>query len=201
MEAGKITVRINSILTKPVVTVAGYCIKRSPAWTTAELLDLISIWGKESVQSQLHLTHRNWDIYGHISQGLSEKDYDWDTLQCRSKIKELRQVYHKAREANRHSSAAPKTCHFYKELDSILDGDPTSKSPVDTSERMEEAEGVPNREDEVIDEEMELDLDVALPVESTGGAGSQELFSTPEVPSQSQQLLSGKQEADEMPGK
>ncbi|EMP31167.1 hypothetical protein UY3_11677 [Chelonia mydas] len=57
-------------------------------------------------------------------------------LQCRAKIKELRQADHKAREANRRSGAASKTCRFYKELDAILGGDPTSiaKSLVDTSE-------------------------------------------------------------------
>ncbi|EMP38031.1 hypothetical protein UY3_04790 [Chelonia mydas] len=113
---------------------ADYHSKRSPAWTIAELLDLISIWGEEAVQSQLHLSSRNFDTF-------CEKIYDWDTLQCRAKIKELRQVYHKAREANHRSSAAPKTCRFYKELDAILGGDLTStaKSPVDTSAGLEVA--------------------------------------------------------------
>ncbi|EMP32262.1 Transmembrane protein 50B [Chelonia mydas] len=66
---------------------------------------------------------------------------------------------------------------------------------------MEVAERGPNTEDEVIDKKVELDEDVQLPVGSPGGAGSQELFSTPEVSSQSQQLLSGEQEAgDETSG-
>nr|XP_042700091.1 uncharacterized protein LOC122172560 [Chrysemys picta bellii] len=120
-------------------------------------------------------------------------------LQCRAKIKALRQAYHKAREANCRSSAAPKTCWFYKELDAILSGNPTSttKSPMDTSAGREVAERGPNPEDEVIDEEVELDNDVELPSGSPGGAGSQELFTNPEVSSQSQQLLSGEQEAGE----
>ncbi|XP_074988534.1 uncharacterized protein LOC142073222 isoform X2 [Caretta caretta] len=75
--------------------------------------------------------------------------------------------YHKAREANHHSGAAPKTCQFYKELDAILAGDPssTAKSPVDTSVGLEAAERGPNLEGEVIDEEVELDDDMELPVE------------------------------------
>ncbi|EMP33317.1 hypothetical protein UY3_09547 [Chelonia mydas] len=44
-----------------------------------------------------------------------------------------------------------------------------------------------------LDEEVELEEDVVLPAGSPGGAGSQELFSTPEV-------LNGEQEADEMLG-
>ncbi|EMP35672.1 hypothetical protein UY3_07158 [Chelonia mydas] len=146
----------------------GYRSKRFLAWTTVELLDLISIWGEEAVQSLLCLSCRYWDTYGQISQGLCEKGYDRDTLQCRAKIKEPRQVYHKVREANRHSSASPKTCQFYKELDVILGGDPTSiaKSPMDTLEGTEAEERGPNPEDKVIDEEVELDEDVQLPTGS-----------------------------------
>ncbi|XP_050791474.1 calcyphosin-2 isoform X2 [Gopherus flavomarginatus] len=174
------------------------------AWTTAELLDLIRIWGEEAVQSQLRLSRRNWGIYGQISQALCEKSYDWDTLQCRAKIKELRQAYYKVRGANHPSGASPKTCRFCKELDAILSGDPISiaKSPMDTLEGIEAAEGGPNLEDEVIDEAVELDEDVQLPAGSPSGAGSQELFFTPEMSSQSQQSLSGEQEAgDETLGK
>ncbi|XP_065414738.1 uncharacterized protein LOC135973788 [Chrysemys picta bellii] len=117
----------------------------------------------------------------------------------RAKIKELRQVYHKAREANHRSDATPKTCQFYKELDAFLSGDPTStaKSPVDTSVSLEVMERGPNPKNKVIDGEVELDDDVQLPAGSPGGAGSQELFSTPEVSSQSQQLLSSEREAGE----
>ncbi|XP_053882769.1 zinc finger and SCAN domain-containing protein 29-like [Malaclemys terrapin pileata] len=170
--------------------------------STTELLDLISIWGEEAVQSQLSLSRRNWDIYGQISRSLCEKSYDGDTLQCRAKIKELRQAYHKAREANHPSGASPKTCRFCKELDSILGGNPISiaKSPMDTLEGTEAAERGPNLEDEVIEAEVELDEDVQLPAGSPGGAGSQELFFTPEMSSQSQQSLSDEQEAgDETP--
>ncbi|EMP34859.1 Zinc finger and SCAN domain-containing protein 20 [Chelonia mydas] len=180
----------------------GHRSKCSPNWTSAELLHLISIWGEEAVPSQLRLSHRNWDTYRHISRGLCEKGYDQDTLQCREKIKEPRQGYHKAREAHHCSSASPNSCRFCKELDAILGGDPTSsaKSPVDTLERTTAAERGPNPEDELTDEEVELDEDMQLPAGSLDGAGSQELFSTPEVSSQSQQLFSGEQEAgDETP--
>ncbi|CAM5179369.1 unnamed protein product, partial [Eretmochelys imbricata] len=87
-------------------------------------------------------------------------------------------------------------------LGAILRGDLTSttKSPVDTSAGVEAVERGSNPEVEVIDEEVESDDDVQLPVGSSGGASSQELFSTPEVSRQSQQLLSGEQEAgDKMP--
>ncbi|XP_073192860.1 uncharacterized protein [Lepidochelys kempii] len=168
--------------------------KRSPTWTTAGLLDLLSIWGEDAVQSQLYLSHRNFDTYGHISRGLCEKGYDQDTVQCRAKIKELRQAYHKA---NHCSGASPKTCQFYKELDAIFGSDPTTKSTVDILAGLEAVERGPNLEKVVIDEEVELDNHMELLVRSPGGAGSQELFTTPELSSNSQQLLSSEQEAGE----
>ncbi|EMP30173.1 hypothetical protein UY3_12685 [Chelonia mydas] len=109
--------------------------------------------------------------------------------QCREKIKELRQPYHKAREANHRSSGAPKTFRFYEKLNAILSGDSISitNSPLDT---LEAAEREGKLEAEILDEEVELEEDVELPAALPGGAGSQELFSTPEV-------LGGEQEADE----
>ncbi|KAG6935343.1 zinc finger and SCAN domain containing 29 [Chelydra serpentina] len=95
--------------------------------------------GEESVQSQLRVTSRNRDTCGQISRGLCEKGYDRDMQQCRAKIKELRQMYRKTQEASHRSGGAPKTCHFYKELNAILSDDPTSiaNSPVDTSQAAE----------------------------------------------------------------
>ncbi|KAM7176319.1 uncharacterized protein RBU57_002065 isoform 2-T2 [Macrochelys suwanniensis] len=161
---------------------AASCSKQSPAWSTAELFNLISVWE----ESELCTSRSNFDTYGQIACSLQEKGYDWDTLQCRAKVKELRKAYHKAREANCRSGAAPQTCRFYKELVGILGGDPTStaKSTVDISVGLEPVESVPNPEEEVIDEEVEAEDG------ETRDASSQELFCTPEVSSQSLQSLS-----------
>ncbi|EMP32180.1 Zinc finger and SCAN domain-containing protein 29 [Chelonia mydas] len=94
--------------------------RRSPVWSNGEVLDLISVWGKEAVQSQLRSSHRNYDTFGQISRAMVERGHDRDALQCRVKVKELRNAYCKAHEANSRSSAAPTTCCFYKELNAIL---------------------------------------------------------------------------------
>ncbi|XP_034640877.1 zinc finger and SCAN domain-containing protein 29-like [Trachemys scripta elegans] len=176
---------------------AAPCDKRSPAWNNVDLLDLLSIWREEVMQSQLCFCHKNFNTYRQISQNLCQKGYDWDTLQCRVKLKALRHAYQKTREANRCSSAAPQTCHFYMELDATLSGDPTSKSPMDTSSGLELAENGPNPEDEVINQHVELDNHVEPTAGLQCGVSSQELFYTPEVSSQSQQSHSNKQEAGE----
>ncbi|EMP36312.1 hypothetical protein UY3_06527 [Chelonia mydas] len=110
-------------------------VRRSPVWSNGKVLDL-SVWGEEAVQSQLGSSRRHYDTFWQISRDMMEKGQDRDALQCRVKVKELRNVYHKARKANSCSGAAPATCRFYKELDATLGGEPTSTptTTMDTSE-------------------------------------------------------------------
>ncbi|XP_074805112.1 myb/SANT-like DNA-binding domain-containing protein 7 [Natator depressus] len=95
-------------------------------WSIQETLDLIAVWGEESVQAELRTSRRNADIYAKIAQGMGEKGYTRDTQQCHVKIKELRQAYQKTREVNSRSGAEPQTCHFYEQLHAILAGDPNT---------------------------------------------------------------------------
>ncbi|EMP29514.1 hypothetical protein UY3_13374 [Chelonia mydas] len=74
--------------------------RRPPAWSNAELLALISIWGEEAIQSELRSSHRNYDTYGQVSQCMTERVHDRDTLQCRVKVKELWNTYHKSSTAD-----------------------------------------------------------------------------------------------------
>nr|XP_048695034.1 uncharacterized protein LOC125631810 [Caretta caretta] len=169
--------------------------KQSPVWSNGEVLDLISVCGEKVVQSQLNSSHRNYNIFRQISRDMMERDHDWDALQCRVQVKEVRNVFCKAREANSHSSAAPTTCRFYKELDVTLGGDLTStpSTTMDTSEysptRQEEEEqsGSEHAEEE---EDTPASLD----------ACSQELFSSQEEGSQLRRLVLGEgQTLEEVP--
>ncbi|XP_074816100.1 uncharacterized protein LOC141991661 [Natator depressus] len=116
-----------------------------------------------------------------------------DALQCRVKVKELQNVYHKAREANSCSGAAPATCLFCKELEAILGGNTTftPNATMDTSEpsstRQEEQSGSEGAEAE---EDTPESLD----------ACSQELFSSQEEGSQSRRPMLGEgQTPEEVP--
>ncbi|XP_050802589.1 zinc finger and SCAN domain-containing protein 20-like [Gopherus flavomarginatus] len=159
--------------------------RRAPAWNSSELQDLISVWGEEAVQAQLRSSRRNYDTYGQISQSLLIRGHEQDALQCTVKIKELCSAYCKAREGNRRSGAAPTTCRFYKELDAILGCDPTA-NPRSTMETSEQGE--------VGSQATEVEGDTPESQE----ACSQELFSSQEEASQSQQLeVAGEEEAEE----
>ncbi|XP_050802541.1 zinc finger and SCAN domain-containing protein 20-like isoform X2 [Gopherus flavomarginatus] len=166
--------------------------KQAPAWNTSELQGLISVWGEEAVQSQLHSSRRNYDTYGQISKSLLLRGQERDALQYRVKVKELRSAYCKAREGNRRSGAAPTTCRFYKELDAILGCDPTAnpRSTMESSEQGEVGEGVEEAESEATGVEGDTP--------ESQEACSQELFSSQEEASQLQQLeLVGEEEAEE----
>ncbi|XP_050773934.1 zinc finger and SCAN domain-containing protein 29-like [Gopherus flavomarginatus] len=168
------------------------CPKRAPAWNTCELQDLISVWGEEAVQSQLRSSRRNYDTYGQISKSMLQRGHEWDVLQCRVKVKELRSTYCKAHEGNCRSGTAPTTCRFYKELDAILGCDPTAnpRTTMESSEQEEEGEGVEETESEATGVEGDTP--------ESQEACSQELFSSQEEASQSQQLeLVGEEEAEE----
>ncbi|EMP40772.1 hypothetical protein UY3_01898 [Chelonia mydas] len=127
---------------------------------------------------------------------MTERGHDRNTLQCRVKVKELRNAYHEVLEANRRYSAASTSCQFYKELDTILSGDPTStaKSTVDISVARMPVESGPSQEEEILDEDVEGERDPEAEDNSeVRDACSQELFSTLEEVSRSQ--LSGLGEA------
>ncbi|XP_065413186.1 uncharacterized protein LOC135973512 [Chrysemys picta bellii] len=104
--------------------------KRAPAWTEREVRDLLAIWGDESVLAELRSSKRNGKVLEKVSKAMKDRGHNRDAQQCRVKIKELRQAYHKAREANRRSGAEPQTCCYYAELHAILGGAATTTPTV-----------------------------------------------------------------------
>ncbi|XP_053898704.1 zinc finger and SCAN domain-containing protein 20-like isoform X1 [Malaclemys terrapin pileata] len=125
---------------------------------------------------------------------MMERGHDWDALQCRIKVKELRSAYRKACDANGRSGAPPATCRFYKELDVILGVNPIS-TPSTT---MDTSEPVWGREEE--EEEEENGSDGGGPDGDTPESlepYSQELFSSQEEGSQSQRPVLGGGQTDE----
>ncbi|KAM7134475.1 uncharacterized protein RBU57_017511 [Macrochelys suwanniensis] len=104
--------------------------KRAPAWSDREVLDLIAVWGDESILAELRSKRRNAKIYEKISQAMTERGYSRDATQCRVKIKELRQAYQKTKESKGRSGSQPHTCRFYEALHAMLGGAATTTPPV-----------------------------------------------------------------------
>ncbi|XP_048711677.1 uncharacterized protein LOC125639144 [Caretta caretta] len=154
--------------------------KRAPAWTEREVRDLITVWGEESVLSELRSSFRNTKTFVKISQGMKDRGHNRDPKQCRVKLKELRQAYQKTREANSRSGSEPQTCRFYDELHAILGGSATT-TPAVLFDSFNGDGG--NTEagfgDEEDDEEEEKVVDSSQQASGeTGFPDSQELFLT-----------------------
>ncbi|XP_065440328.1 uncharacterized protein LOC101940094 [Chrysemys picta bellii] len=163
--------------------------KRAPAWTVREVLDLIAIWGEDSVLAELRSKRQNAKTFEKISKGMMERGHNRDSDQCRVKVKELRQAYQKTKEANGRSGSKPRTCRFYAELHAILGGAATTTPPVivdsgsgivSSATPEDSADGGEEKEEEE-DELAESTQHSVLP-------NSQDLFlSLTEVPSQPSQ--------------
>ncbi|XP_039356327.1 zinc finger and SCAN domain-containing protein 29-like [Mauremys reevesii] len=125
---------------------------------------------------------------------MMERGHDRDALQCRIKVKELWSAYCKACEANNRSGAAPATCGFYKELDAILGGDPTSTP----STNVETLEPSSTRQEEEQSGRQCAEVEEGTP--ESLDACSQELFSSQEESSQLRRLVLGEgQTREEVP--
>ncbi|KAM9149071.1 uncharacterized protein ACDP82_006238 [Pangshura tecta] len=172
--------------------------KRAPAWTAREVLDLIAVWGEDSVLTELCSKRQNEKTFEKISKAMMQRSHTRDSVQCCMKVKELRQAYQKTKEANGKSGAGPKTCRFYAELHAILGESATTIPPlsVDSEVRvvitaMAEDSTVGEDEEEEEDELVESTQHSVLP-------NSQELFLTlMELPSQPSQATIPDNEAME----
>ncbi|XP_075791311.1 uncharacterized protein LOC142830418 [Pelodiscus sinensis] len=95
----------------------------APAWSGPELKTLLELWGEEEALQALKSRQQNADIFGRMAEALAQRGhYPRTQDQVRSKVKELRQGYVKAREDSSRSGAAPHSCPYYSELDQILGG-------------------------------------------------------------------------------
>nr|XP_048672398.1 uncharacterized protein LOC125620565 [Caretta caretta] len=168
--------------------------QRAPAWTEREVLDLIAVWGEESMLSELRSKRQNAKTFKKISEAVRDRGYSRDATQCRMKLKELRQAYQKTKESNGRSGTEPQTCCFYAELHAILGGPPPQPPPlsVDSDDRVFSAmpEDFANRKEEEEEEEFEeCTQHTALP-------DNQDLFITlieiPYQPNQAGEGTSGK---------
>ncbi|XP_065406139.1 myb/SANT-like DNA-binding domain-containing protein 2 [Chrysemys picta bellii] len=172
--------------------------KRAPAWTVREVLDLIAVWGEDSVLAELRSKRRNAKTFEKISKGMMERGHNRDSEQCRVKVKELRQAYQKTKEANGRSGSEPRTCRFYAELHAILGGAATTTPPV----IVDSGSGIVSSatpEDSADGGEEEDEEELAESTQHSVLPNSQDLFLTlTEVPSQASQAST--QDSDPMEG-
>ncbi|XP_053893994.1 uncharacterized protein LOC128842201 [Malaclemys terrapin pileata] len=166
--------------------------KRAPAWTQREVWDLLAIRGDESVLAELRSSKRNARTLEKVSKGMKDRGHNRDAQQCRVKIKELRQAYHKAREANGRSGAELQTCRFYAELHAMLGGAATTTptlcfDSINGESRNTEA-GLGDKED---DDDEDNEASSQQGSRETGFPNSQDMFITLDLEPVTPELTQG----------
>ncbi len=96
---------------------------RGVVWSQEESCVLIEIWKDDYIKRQLSSTHKNIKVFILFAQKMKERGYNRTALQCRVKVKKLRQKYMSTRDKIHRSGESAEikdSCPFYEDLDEIL---------------------------------------------------------------------------------
>ncbi|XP_029901373.1 uncharacterized protein LOC115354954 isoform X2 [Myripristis murdjan] len=96
-------------------------------WSDDETLNLLDIWGKDSVQRVLKGCLKNRHIFTLISQKMAERGYMRTVEQCQTRIKRLKKCFRQSL----HSSKGKRRqeCKFYDQLERVLGSRSASSVP------------------------------------------------------------------------
>ncbi|XP_056133157.1 uncharacterized protein zgc:113263 [Lampris incognitus] len=87
-------------------------------WSDEETLNLLDIWGKDSVQRVLKGCLKNRPIFTLISQKMAERGYMRTVEQCQTRIKRLKKCF---RQCLHNKRGNPRLeCKFYDQLERVL---------------------------------------------------------------------------------
>lgn len=73
--------------------------RKKVAWSDAETLILLQLWGDEQVQMNLQRCPHNGHIYAEISEKLNAYGYSRSAEQCQTRIKRLKISYRQCRDS------------------------------------------------------------------------------------------------------
>ncbi|XP_074873587.1 uncharacterized protein LOC142025056 [Carettochelys insculpta] len=108
---------------------------------------LMGLWSEEEVLQVMGSKRRNVDAFAQLAEGLAARGHPARALDhVRSKVKELRQGYARARDAAGRSGATPVTCPFYRKLRDIPGPRHTSSPPATLDTSAEEPQQAPEPE-------------------------------------------------------
>lgn len=134
--------------TPPSVDTAA--MSRGQTWGSDEVKALLEIWAEDNISKLLVETHKNTDVFKLFSNKLKERGIDRSGVQCRLKVKKLRQNYLKVRDLLRKSGSSGDVkdkCPWFDELDGILSTRPTS-NPQNVMESYSPPTPTPTEEDD-----------------------------------------------------
>ncbi|XP_051543858.1 uncharacterized protein LOC127434867 isoform X2 [Myxocyprinus asiaticus] len=94
--------------------------RKKVAWSDAETLILLQLWGDEQVQQNLQRCPHNGHIYSEISAKLNAHGYPRSAEQCQTRIKRLKISYRQCRDRISSSEAEHVDFKFYDLMEDIF---------------------------------------------------------------------------------
>ncbi|XP_057180403.1 uncharacterized protein zgc:113263 isoform X3 [Triplophysa rosa] len=94
--------------------------RKKVAWSDAETLILLQLWGDEQVQMNLQRCPHNGHIYAEISEKLNAYGYSRSAEQCQTRIKRLKISYRQCRDSIGLSEAERVELKFYDLMEDIF---------------------------------------------------------------------------------
>ncbi|CAH2325746.1 1-aminocyclopropane-1-carboxylate synthase 1 [Pelobates cultripes] len=98
--------------------------ERGSNWSDPEVVELLQLWGNESVQMELESCLRNQHVFNRIADVLREKGIHRTGDQCREKIKKMKLEYRRLKE-NSKTMRSGRAWKFYEVMDRVLTHRPT----------------------------------------------------------------------------
>ncbi|KAM9846054.1 uncharacterized protein ACBR49_011020 [Aulostomus maculatus] len=114
-------------------------------WSEEETLNLLDIWGKDSMQRALKGCLKNRHIFTQIAQKMAERGHMRSVEQCQTRIKRLKKLFRQNAKGNSRLEYK-----FYEQLERILGSSASSTIPeftYDVDEVIEEDESQDGDED------------------------------------------------------
>ena len=108
---------------------------RASNWNHEELRKLVQLWADVSIQAIMDSKQKNTRVYDIIKVRLAAAGFIRTVAQINAKIKHLRRLYHKAKDAVQRSGVSADTaeglCPQFASIDAFLGTKPTT-CPSDT---------------------------------------------------------------------
>ncbi|XP_018410417.1 PREDICTED: 1-aminocyclopropane-1-carboxylate synthase-like protein 1 [Nanorana parkeri] len=98
--------------------------ERGSNWSDPEVVELLQLWGNESVQMELESCLRNQHVFNRIADALREKGIHRTGDQCREKIKKMKLEYRRLKD-NSKTLRGGRAWKFYEVMDRVLTHRPT----------------------------------------------------------------------------
>ncbi|KAM4720703.1 1-aminocyclopropane-1-carboxylate synthase-like protein 1 [Rhinophrynus dorsalis] len=98
--------------------------ERGSNWSDPEVVELLQLWGNESVQMELESCLRNQHVFNRIADVLREKGIHRTGDQCREKIKKMKLEYRRLKDNNK-TLRSGRAWKFYEVMDRVLTHRPT----------------------------------------------------------------------------